>query len=170
MWVGSSAWRNILESFGGRIFLLGPELSSETHPQKYQRSREDFQLAKAGFILSQIDSIHHQVLVVGGDFKRFHELMRQSWKSYVGLNYVNVNLINTLTLKSLSFISECTTNSLSPRTCKHYEDIENLIFGEGVGNSFIEFISPFLKNREFFGRKRPWVACEISCSAAEPHP
>ena len=78
MWVGSSAWINILESFGGRMFLVSPKFSSETHPQKYQRSREDFQLAKAGFILSQIDSIHHQVLVVGGDFKRLHELMRQS--------------------------------------------------------------------------------------------
>ena len=67
-----------MESFGGRMFLVSPKFSSETRPQKYQRSREDFQLAKAGFILSQIDSIHHQVLVVGGDFKRLHELMRQS--------------------------------------------------------------------------------------------
>ena len=129
--------------------------------------------AKAGFILSQIDSIHHQVLVVGSDFKRLHELMRQSWKSYMWGKIMSIRMFLYLYFEVFELHIRMHNKFSLPSYLQALWRNRKSHFWEGLGASFIEFISPFLKNREFlaiFRRKRPWVACEISCSAAEPHP
>ena len=49
-------------------------LDQIAHPQEYQGTRQDFELTKTGFVFSQVDAIHHQVLVVCGHLERLHQL------------------------------------------------------------------------------------------------